>query len=330
MRKKWIFLLLILVLGLIAALLLPWLPGAIRRPQLYGPEGWLARRYGPSQGGADDVRAILILDDGFLVATGAGVARYAVTDGRPSLKASYSVEDGLPSDNCYLLKMDSAGGVWAACEGGVAYLPKGGSKWQPFTDENGLPASTINDLVLSGRGDRVWVSTSGGLATATVESRQWKSYARKDLLDAFVHPDEDVVWVRRVIPFGCSCGCQMLTSEFDLKTEAWSDIPDSQKCPHVAPEPIHFCRKNRLLWLSGQLGPPLLYNPSTRKTRTWPSEPNWERITKDRVVTYSEWFGEVAPARDDSGRMWFATTGGLWRYDPDADKWEQHARTPDL
>ncbi|MHC4715844.1 MAG: hypothetical protein ACYS5V_02645, partial [Planctomycetota bacterium] len=207
------------------------------------PDGTVPELGRFTHSGANDIRDILLVDGGFLVATGKGTVRYALKADGPALVGEYFHTDGLPSDNCFLLKLDAAGGVWALCEGGVGFLAKGAREWAAFSGSNGLPPGTVTSLQLSPAGGRVWVTTTGGLATASVGTRRWQAYPARNPIDVFVSPDETKVWSRRLLPSRCGCGRHILTSQLDLQSGTWSDVPDSGNCSHVAFRPAHFCAR---------------------------------------------------------------------------------------
>ena len=98
------------------------------------------------QSGPNDVRDILVVDDGVLVATGAGIVHYRYSGEMPAPAALYTDRDGLPSGNCYLLEQDADGGVWAHCQGGIAYLAARSNRWKPFTEKNGLAPGNVTNL----------------------------------------------------------------------------------------------------------------------------------------------------------------------------------------
>jgi hypothetical protein len=278
------------------------------------------------QSGPNDVRDILVLNNGFLIATGAAIIRYQYSDDTPKATSVYTSRNGLPSDNGYLLKRDADGGVWAHCQGGVGYLGPKADRWQDFTEKNGLAPGNATNIALSADGNRVWVASTGGLSTTLVNDRHWQVFRAKNLIDILVHPTEDVVWCRRLIRSRCMCGRHALMSQFDLKSRTWRDIPESGNCAHVAPTPC--CFNEGLLWMSGGYDPPMLYDPKKNTTRTWPKEPKWERMKGDHEVVYSDWFGQMVPATGGERGAWFATNAGLWRFDSEQDQWQGHLRNP--
>ena len=97
---------------------------------------------------------------------------------------------------------------------------------------------------------------------------------------------------------------------------------------HVAPTPTCFSAAAGLLWMSGSgYDPPLVYDPKKNTTRTWPAQPKWQRIKGDNLIVYWDCFGEMLPAAGGEAGAWFATSAGLWRYDPKKDDWQGHLRS---
>lgn len=274
--------------------------------------------------GANDVRDILMARGEFFLATGKGIARYRQDANAAKVVAEYYISSGLPTDNVFRLKADGDGGIWALCEGGVALLEKGGSKWRSYTEKNGLAPGSVTNLAISPDGGRVWVTSTGGLAVLTIVNPQWKTYPVRNPIDIMPSPDGKRVWCRRKIVSACMCGRHVLTSQLDLSTGKWTDVPNSGNCSGSAPEPTFFSKATNSLWLAGWYKPPLLYDPASGKTKTWPSAPNWEKLGAGNLVLYEDWFGQMLPFDDGSGRMWFATTAGLWVYDPRNDSWKIH------
>jgi len=313
-----------LVLLVLSLLLLTGLTPCGNVPYERSP---LVEGYPVPQGGPNDIRSILVTKDGFLVATGGGILRYEYADGPPRMAREYTVDDGLPSDNCWILKEDADGGIWTAGEGGIAYLPEGAEVWRRFGADDGLPAGTVGDLVLSADRTRVWVSTRKGLATARVKALDWKLYAKENLWRLFVHPSEDVVWCHQLYPHPCCCERPFLVLEFDLAKKAWSTVPETWKLDPCSYTPTYYWEKGRVLWLGGGMDPPLLYDRKAGTARTWPEEPNWLRMGPNRLVTYCDCFGQMEPFGDGSGNMWFATNVGIWEYQIATDEWTSHPRT---
>jgi hypothetical protein len=252
------------------------------------------------------------------------VAAYEYRDGMPALRTEYATSDGLPSDDCRLLVRDADGGTWAACASGVGYLARGGGRWTGFTSRNGFLPGEVLDLALSADGRRAWVTTDEGLATADTRDRAWHCYMRKGLLRGlYVHPERDTVWCWREGP-GLGEGVAAV-SEFRLDTGRWHDLPYTGDDPCAPSNPPYFCWAAGFLWVGTGIGPPLLYSPATERVRTWPRQPNWERVINGNLVVYREAFGEIHADARQSDRMWLATSAGLWDYAPGGDRWQAHA-----
>lgn len=267
--------------------------------------------------GPNDVRDILVAGDQLLIATGHGIQRYDFSQDVPRGMALVTVRDGLPSDDCFLLKEDARGGVWACCEGGVGYLPAGAERWQAFTAQNGLPPGRITSITISPDGNRVWVTAGGGLATAPVAQPEWQVFPASHLIDVFLDPTADVAWCRKAVPSGCMCGVNVLTTQFDLQTGEWFDIPRSCNCPHVAFAPICVNQPQGFLWLAGGGQAPLAFDLAHRTTRTWPEGPNGDDSARE-----FDFVGGMVYPRGSDGDVWFASVSGIWRYRAKTDTWE--------
>ena len=276
------------------------------------------------QSGPNDVRDILVVDDGFLAATGTAIIRYRYSGDVPVASATYTDRDGLPSGNCYLLKKDADGGTWANCQGGIAYLAAKSTRWKSFTEKNGLAPGNVTNLALSSDEARIWVTSTGGLSTARVKDRAWQAFPKKNLLDILVHPAKDVVWCRRLIASRCMCGRHITSLQFDLETRGWRRFQSRATVPTWHRLRLASASDGGLLWMSAGYDPPMLYDLKANTTRTWSKEPNWERLTNGNTVAYSDWFGDMVSTMGDEGIAWFATNAGLWHYDVKKNDWQGH------
>lgn len=73
----------------------------------------------------------------------------------------YKIEDGLPSNNIWEIKIDSKGGIWVTSEGGLGYF--NGVRWKIYDIRTGLLTNDLWPIYLEG--DSVFVGTKGkGLA----------------------------------------------------------------------------------------------------------------------------------------------------------------------
>lgn len=268
--------------------------------------------------GPNDVRDILTVENGFLVATGTAIIRYQYFGDMPRAVAVDTADHGLPSGNCYSLCRDANGGAWARCQGGVGYLAPNADRWRAFTSKNGLAPGAVKDVAVSADGKRVWVCSSRGLATTLVDDRKWQTFPADRLINVSVHPTQDIVWCVKGDQYGLSL------SQFVLATQAWRDIPDPIDVPDRFTCPSALTVIHGKLWISRGVSPPWLYDLGKNITHGWPKEPNWERM-KDRV--YRDWFGEMVPSTARKRGPWFATNAGLWRFDEAKDQWQGNIRT---
>lgn len=76
----------------------------------------------------------------------------------PSFR-NYTVEDGLPSSECYQILQDSQGYMWIATDRGVSRYD--GYSFQNFTKENGLPENCVLRMYLDSKG-RIWFGCLSG------------------------------------------------------------------------------------------------------------------------------------------------------------------------
>lgn len=258
--------------------------------------------------GPDDTRDILLTDGGFLAATGNGIFRYEIRGGEPKATARYVASDGLPSANCLSLRADATGGIWALCEGGVGYLPKGAENWRSFTHENGLAPGRVTAIELSPGKDRVWVTTAGGLATTSISDLKWKWFWAMGPVDIFVHPSKDIVWCSRFQSGRAMLDDSCITSQFDLASGIWKDIPyTSDGDGPLKQRPTHFDAMTNSLWITGS-GGAFVYN--------------MEANTTSKVGELA--VGQMAQWADNDPNVLFATDQGLAKYDPCKKLWDPH------
>ncbi|MBP6431619.1 MAG: hypothetical protein KA319_07630, partial [Ferruginibacter sp.] len=76
-------------------------------------------------------------------------------DGGYKLFRSFTVADGLPSNNIYTCVEDNYGFLWVATDAGIARFD--GKHFQTFTTKDGLPDNEVLDVVNEKNG-RIWVN----------------------------------------------------------------------------------------------------------------------------------------------------------------------------
>jgi len=100
---------------------------------------------------------------------GSGIAYFA--DGE--IRATYSSADGLADGQVRFVRVDDAGVVWVAAEGGLSRLADG--RIETLSSRDGLPCDTV-DWMLDDEADDVWLYTACGLARiARTDLDAWAS-----------------------------------------------------------------------------------------------------------------------------------------------------------
>ncbi len=285
----------------------PWEPDHVRE------------RFRNARASCNDVRDLLVLDNGFMAATGDGILHYEHVENGAELLAHYTVADGLPTSECHLLKTDSEGKIWAVCARGVACLAPGEVRWRAFVAGKELPNGTVTDLAFSNERTRVWVSTTRGLATTKVADVDWKQYSGPQIVKLFPHPSGDVVWCDVRVPHEHTMP-QPGVAEFSLATGTWRMLPSVGFTGGVA----YYSKATGKLWLRGAGGPPHLYDPRSQELQSWPRSPNWERVTPGHIVIYSDYFSLLPPWPGKKDSLWFATSAGFWEFRQKAGSWHDH------
>jgi ligand-binding sensor domain-containing protein/signal transduction histidine kinase len=105
----------------------------------------------------NDVRSVMQDRQGALwLSTAEGLVR--LSDGGA---ASFTTEQGLPSDDVELAYEDRAGGIWVGTAAGLARFSAGA--FQNFTARDGLAAGSVQAIFEDGEGT-LWVGTTEGLS----------------------------------------------------------------------------------------------------------------------------------------------------------------------
>ena len=107
-----------------------------------------------------------------------GLAYFA--DG--AVRESYSAAEALPQGQVRHVRVDDAGVVWAATEGGIARLEAG--RIATLSSRNGLPCDTV-DWMIDDDSDSVWLYLACGIARiARADLDAWVVAAKRDEPDA--------------------------------------------------------------------------------------------------------------------------------------------------
>jgi hypothetical protein len=261
-------------------------------------------------------------------------------DGRPRIVAEYSSKDGLPGVCWWRILVDAAGGAWARRSGTVVHLSKGDNRWQTFTPGGNQEDFRVEDMVLSPAKDRIWLATTEGLATTRTDAFAWQQFPMKGVTRIYPDPAGDGAWCRRESPTQDRYyGADSVLMRFELGSGTWTELPGTlvrgdykarywQDHDDLMQE-YHILGGRLYAWTGfdappSNLDPPRIYDLAAGKVCPWAPK-DWKAHNGFEDSSPGEGFGQMLPSPDGSGRMWLATSKGLWLYDPAADGWKQHS-----
>jgi len=133
------------------------------------------------------------------IATDRGVSRFNREDSRWT---SYTKEDGLVSDNVYVvslgLQSQSDGEeVWFGTDNGVSKYEPAKNKWTTYREEEGLISNKVNCIAQDN--NYVWIGTDNGLSRYDGRINSWASRTEKDGLTSdiitSIAVEKEYVWV---------------------------------------------------------------------------------------------------------------------------------------
>ncbi|MBT3606073.1 MAG: hypothetical protein HN521_23640, partial [Candidatus Latescibacteria bacterium] len=196
---------------------------------------------------SDDVLAVQVGADGVVwFGTVAGVCRFDPTKqfgtpiGLPN-KAwkAYGEMEGMPGERVSDLVFGLDGRLWAATDGGAAYLDVGANEWMVYTTADGLADDEVNGLAVDADG-AIWFATERG--ASRYDGVSWQSYRRGDGLQGTsvtsVFSDrEGNVWFAQ---YGSGLAC--------LKNGHWFQYTESEGLPDEGVRQV-FQTKDGVIWV---------------------------------------------------------------------------------
>lgn len=288
----------------------------------------------------DDIYKVLPTPGGFLAVSDCDIYRGVFVDGRPRIVAEYSSKDGLPGVCWWRILVDAAGGAWARRGGTIVHLPQGDTRCRTFAPGGDQKYFRVTDMVLSPAKDRIWVATTDGLATTRTDAFAWQQFPMKGVTRIYPDPAGDGAWCRRESRApDKDYGADSILLRFDLGSGTWTELPGTlvrgdEEASYWADRddlaPNYHLLGNRLyVWARSDgwpsnLAPPRIYDLAAGKVCWWAPK-GWKAREGFEDSSPGEGFGQMLPSPDGSGRMWLATSKGLWLYDPGTDGWKQYS-----
>ena len=215
---------------------------------------------------------------------------------------TFTQTDGLAQNSVYAVHESRDGTVWAGTlSGGLSMLKDG--VWTTFTTEAGLASNTVTAIAEDEKRN-IWVATPTGLSERT--EGHWRSYTSRDglpsdeitcLLRSEAAGSGDALWV------GTANGLALLTAE-----KIWSVSPVSE----VLREPVLGLAEDRsgFLWMTT---PDRILRMSRQRLLegTLAANEIREYSRSDGLPALEGVRRSRSMMRDDEGRIWISTPGGL-------------------
>lgn len=227
---------------------------------------------------------------------------------RNGFKEAYTVKNGLANNSVTSFCPRKAGGMWIGTDGGLSLLDHG--SFQNFTTRNGLPNDGIFTVYEDTRGT-LWIGSNGG-GLASFRDGKFSSYTTKnglshDLVTAIYEDRDGTLWVGT-----WGGGLNRLRNGAITRYTTHDGLYD---------DVVYVILEDDLgnLWMSCNKG---VFSVSTQELNAFAEGKARSIVSRhfdqfDGMVS-EESNGTVQPVgwKDTSGRLWFATTGGLAVLDP--------------
>ena len=234
---------------------------------------------------------------------GQGVARW-----QGSRTVRYTMKQGLVNDFVRAFCEDREGGIWIGTDGGLSRWHAGA--FQNFGTQDGLAYGSIRVLLLDREGS-LWVATDGGLSRyrgGRFESDAWLERLRGQKIWALHEDAHGGLWI------GTQGAGLFLLENGKLAQFTTKDGLPSNKIEFLTED----ARGN--LWMSGPSG---IASVARRDLEESPGKPPGQLAV--RVYSTSEGLStnqmnggvQSAGALAASGDLWFASTKGAVRIEPD-------------
>jgi len=205
---------------------------------------------------------------------------------------NYTVSDGLASNEIRRIMQDRAGNIWFATRtGGVSRYD--GFSWRAFTTASGLGSTIITDMLHDPFGN-LWCATRGG-GVSRYDGSTWQTFTTADglagdLVNSILLDHAGNYWFGAGIGGGTGCGA----TRYDGLT--WRTFTKADSLASDTGVRYIFQTRDDDLWFGLQYG-----WGSTRFDGSW--------------QTFGQTGNVSAMVEDRNGLLWFATDGGVRRYD---------------
>jgi len=269
--------------------------------------GRIDRRIRSADGlASDNISALAVAPDGALWAASFGAGLNRIDGGEIRI---FDMARGLPSNHIFAVEFDRDERLWVASAAGISTFE--GDEIRSLTAEDGVPEAAIRQL-FADRSDRLWLG-SNGRGLALLEAGRLSVPTFNDQLPGGIahafHEDEaGRLWI------GFRDGGLALWSDPDGLTHFGLE----QGLPTASVNAIQQDRVGHL-WLASSSGliriaiEQLLEVAEGRRERV--ESTVFDESDGLRSIQFAGGF-QPTSWQDGQGRLWFASTGGLVRVDP--------------
>ena len=206
----------------------------------------------------------------------------------------FTTQDGLADNLLGCMMQDKSGNIWFGTDKGVSLYD--GKKFTNFTTGDGLSGNSVNAIMQDKTG-RIWIGTHRGEKSDACyyDGKSFKTFAKEDgtrfsNVRSIVEDKEGIIWI----------GSQDGLCRFDPN----AGKADEVSMTFMTTDFIGYILedKKRNLWLSKGV------EGSSDMTLTKFDGKTFTEIKRDRQI-----FGII---EDSTGKIWFGSIGGAYRYDP--------------
>ncbi|MEN1728302.1 MAG: two-component regulator propeller domain-containing protein, partial [Pseudomonadota bacterium] len=276
---------------------------------LFRMEGNSFQQWSQAENGlaSDNISAITLTPDGEVWAASFGAGLNRIRGGEVEV---YGREAGLPSEHLFALELDSEQRLWVASSVGISVLDEG--VFRNFSPEDGLPAAAIRQLFGDSQG-RLWIGSNGGGLSLMIDDEivrpEFHDMLPGTIVHAFHEDEAGRIWMGfrdgglgllredgRFVSFGLEQGLPSVSVnaiEQDMDGHLWLATGSGLVCASIA----------ELLGVAdGEL-----------------ARIEAEVFTESDGLRSIQFTGGFQPTswRDRSGQLWFTSTAGVVRVNPD-------------
>lgn len=191
-----------------------------------------------------DIRDITFDGNTLWIASIAGLHKY---DRKGNLLKTYTAADGLPSTATAVIKIGDK--IYIGIQGGVAVLDTTTDKFNYLYDKTDHSLNG-NIFHFEYDGQKLWMTTFGGLRSFNTVTSEWKNYGHRD--SDFTVSDKILSLIERANPtsiiWSMNKATDQWTQEFQLEDYEWMYIDGNNRYVAAAADPKSGNQKNSVLY----------------------------------------------------------------------------------